>query len=117
MGRRFSGLKIVVNSKSHHHRDRGEEPGGASATGSIVMKLEGAHSYTETVSSIAGTGSVSLGRFSYPWPCPPPGTISQTQNPPNHRITVDTTNAVPESNENNNWKDFYMPPNASFTPQ
>ena len=87
------------------------------ATGSIAMKLKGAHSYTKTVSSIAGMGYASLGRFSYPWPCPPPGTTSQTQNPPNHRISVDTTNAVAESNENNNSRGFYMPPNASFTPQ
>ncbi len=91
---------------------------GASATGTIVMKLEGAHSYTKTVSNIAGMGSVSVGRFSYPWPCPPPGTESVgPPPPPNHRITVDATNAVAESNENNNSKDFYMPPNASFTPQ
>ncbi len=90
---------------------------GAPVTSSFVIKLEGAHSYTKTVASITGGGSVSLGRFSYPWPCVPPGTESQTQNPPNHRITVDTTNAVAESNENNNSKDFYMPPNASFTPQ
>lgn len=89
---------------------------GALATGYIVIKLEGPHSYTKTVNSIAGMNWVFLGRFSLP-SCSHPGTTSVGQNPPNYRITVDTTNAVAESNENNNSQDFYMPPAATFTPQ
>jgi len=87
----------------------------ASANDPIIMiKLEGAHSYTKAVNNITGKGAVSLGRFSYPWLCPPSGT--QTH-PANHRITVDTSNAVAETNENDNGRDFYMPPDATFTPQ
>ena len=84
----------------------------------ITIKLEGAHSYTKAVANVMPHGSVSLGQFSYPWPCPRKGHQSLPQAPPpNHQITVDTTNAVAESDETNNGRDFHMPPDATFTPQ
>jgi hypothetical protein len=93
--------------------------GAPTSTGDpIMIKLEGAHSYTKAVNNIMLNGLVLVGRFSHAWPCPPKGTQSSPQiHPPNHRITVDTTNAVAESFENNNGRDFYMPPDATFTPQ
>jgi CARDB len=61
---------------------------------------------TWTTTAPAWGQQVKVGSYTtFPWNCPP---ITSAGNAPNYSMTVDSGNAVHESNEQNNTKGFYM---------
>ena len=71
----------------------------------VLVKYQGQVIQTWTTTAPAWGTQVKIGSYTtFPWNCPP----VTGQYSPNYSVTVDTTNAVAESNEQNNVAAFYL---------
>ena len=71
----------------------------------IIVKYKDQVIQTWTTTAPAGGAQVKVGSYTtFPWNCP----SITGQFSPNYSVTVDTTNAVAETNEQNNVKAFWL---------